>query len=119
VVSLESLKQESSTGAKPAVVALSPETPSAVVELATQPKTQTVPPAAAPEPVFKAAPARGEPTRKATRIEKALPSKNDADMTPRERLNAAISASMTSSSRAPKRIKARPGSEYDPLNPTL
>ncbi len=123
VVSLESLKQETAAGAKPAVVATSPDAPSAVAKPAAQPKPQTQ--AATPAPVFKAAVAKAEPVAKAAAVakaapvEKAAPPKNEADMTPRERLNAAISASMMSSPPAPKKGKAKAGSEYDPLNPKL
>ncbi len=124
VVSLESLKQETG-GAKPAVAAASPAVPPAVAKPAAQPKPQTAPASAAPAPVFKAAVAKAAPVEKAEPVAKAAPvekkpePKNEADMTPRERLNAAISASMMSSPPTAKKGKAKAGSEYDPLNPKL
>ncbi|MEO8905011.1 MAG: hypothetical protein ABI488_21425, partial [Polyangiaceae bacterium] len=113
VVSLESLKQETRTGAKPALAAPSPDAPSAVAKPAAQSKPQPAPARAAPAPVFKAAIAKAAPVAKAT------PPKDEANMTQRERLNAAIGASMTSSPPTPKKGKAKAGSEYDPLNPKL
>ncbi|MEO7035127.1 MAG: hypothetical protein ABI548_14515, partial [Polyangiaceae bacterium] len=102
VVSLESLKRETTTGAKPTLGATSLDAPSAVAKPAAQSKPQPAPARAAPAPVAK-----------------ATPPKNEANMTQRERLNAAIGASMTSSPPTPKKGKAKAGSEYDPLNPKL
>ncbi|MEP7053172.1 MAG: GYF domain-containing protein [Pseudomonadota bacterium] len=120
VVALESLRQENATGAKAALAAARPD---AVAKPAAPTKPQIQ--AAAPTPVFKAAVAKAEPAPKAPSASKALTAqkaaapKNDADMSPRERLNAAIGASVTASPAAGKNNKAKAASEYDPLNPKL
>lgn len=79
----------------------------------------------APAPVkasVKSAPAVAAPAPKAEKAPAAPPppQKSAAEMTERERLNAAIGQSMLASPPAPKKgAKAVKGSEYDPLNPKL
>jgi len=122
VVSLESLKAEAA-GARAPVVAPHADAPAAVAKPAAQPKpTSQAAPAA---PAIKAAVAKAEPVakpapaQKAAAAPKAAPVKNEADMSPRERLNAAIGASVISTPAANKKLKAKAASEYDPLNPKL
>jgi hypothetical protein len=115
VVALESLKPETTAGARAAV---SQDAPSTAVKPAAQPKPQAARTSAAPAVAFKAV-AQAKPAPKAAPVEKKPEPKNEGDMTPRERLNAAIGASMMSSPPTAKKGKAKAGSEYDPLNPKL
>jgi hypothetical protein len=111
VVSLESLTTERAGSQKP-------KTDTTMVVPAATPKSVAQKPEV---PVaVKAAPAKAAPIEKA---QPAAPEKPESEMTPRERLNAAIGRSMLSSpptaSKASKSKGAKGNSDYDPLNPKL
>jgi len=126
VVSLESLRTEK--GAKAAAPEAAPvvaKSPPASAPIA---KAAPIAPVAKAAPIAKAAPPpepKPKPAAKPAAVEKpAAPSKPESEMTPRERLNAEIARSMSSSPASAK--KSTPPStglkgsgEYDPLNPKL
>jgi hypothetical protein len=107
VVSLESLAPE-----KKALAIAAPAAPAAVMPVAI--RSLAAPPSVAQPPA--ATPVKSAP---APKVEKPapVPEKSEAQMTEREKLNAAISRSMLS---APPSSKSKSkASEYDPLNPKL
>ena len=114
VVSLESLTPEKKGVAPSAAPANLPATATRALQASApaQPKTEA--------PVLAAKPAaKADPPAKPVKAEKAAPAapqKSEADMTERERLNAAIGRSMLGS---PVKASKSKASEYDPLNPKL
>ena len=109
VVSLESIKPESGAAARPKLEPASPRAETA-------PRAEAAPKAAV------AAPAKAV-VEKAAPPPPPKPAVNTANMTERERLNAAIGQAMSSSPLSPS-TKGKAGSkskasEYDPLNPKL
>ncbi len=117
VVSLESLRPEK-PGAKAeqpiaaaAAPAPAPQKAAPAAQFAAAPVAKAVAPKAAPVAVAKAAPPAPKPAAA------PAPEKPSGPMSEREKLNAAIGASMMSS--PPTSKKKAKGSEYDPLNPNL
>jgi GYF domain 2 len=123
VVSLESLSTEKKAGAnaQPEAALAAPVT-KAAPSFVSAPVAKAAPVAVAKAPEPKAAPAP-----KAAPVEKPAPppvaTKPESEMTPRERLNAEIARSMTTSPASKKNSKSSTGlkgsGEYDPLNPKL
>jgi len=116
VVSLESLAPEKAGSARP-----KPEAPAAAVSMPPAPAPRSVAQAATPKSVAPVKPVSVSVAPKPAAIEKqAAPEKPAAQMTERERLNAAIGQAMlTSPSKASKASSKSKSNEYDPLNPKL